>query len=87
MRKKTEKEIEILMSAGRTRHDAERADCIIYEDLKENLEKYCEEWAYLDEEDDRYTDAIRKMVNTGIPAEDWGIAKLNNKIYYIQYIL
>lgn len=87
MKKNTERDIEILMAAGRTRYDAERADCIIYEDLEENLEKYCAEWAYLDEEDDSYTDAIRKMVIFGIPAEDWGIAKLNNKIYYIQYIL
>ena len=87
MKKNTERDIEILMAAGRTRYDAERADCIIYEDLKENLEKYCKEWAYLDEEDDSYTDSIRKMVINGIPAEDWGIAKLNNKIYYIQYIL
>ena len=87
MMQKTEREIEILMAAGCTRNDAERANCIIYEDLKENLDKYCAEWAYLDEEDNSYTDSIRNMVKTGIPAEDWGIAKLNNKIYYIQYIL
>lgn len=86
MKKNTERDIEILVAAGRTRYDAERANCIIYEDLEENLEKYCSEWAYLDEEDS-YTDSIRKMVKIGIPAKDWGIAKLNNKIYYIQYIL
>lgn len=87
MKKNTERDVEILMAAGRTRYDAERADCLIFDDLEENLEKYCAEWAYLDEDGNSYTDAIRKMVNTGIPAEDWGIAKLNNKIYYIQYIL
>ena len=40
MKKNTERDIEILMAAGRTRYDAERANCIIYEDLEENLEKY-----------------------------------------------
>lgn len=87
MQKKTKREIEILMAAGRTKNDAERANCIIYEDLGENVEKYCEEWEYLNNEEENCTEKIRKMVKTGIPAEDWGIAKLNNKIYYIQYIL
>lgn len=87
MQKKTKREIEILMAAGRTKNDAERANYIIYEDLGENVEKYCEEWEYLNNEEENCTEKIRKMVKTGIPAEDWGIAKLNNKIYYIQYIL
>lgn len=38
---------------------------------EENLEKYCKEWEYLDNEEESYTKEVRKMVKTGIPMEDW----------------
>lgn len=84
---KTEKEINILISAGRTKQDAEKANCIIYEDLGENVEKYCKEWEYLNNEEENYTEKIRKMVKTGIPMEDWQITIYEGKKYYIEYIL
>lgn len=84
---KTEREINILISAGKTKHDAEKANCIIYEDLEENIEKYCKEWEYLNNEEENYTEKIRKMVKTGIPIEDWQITIYKGKKYYIEYIL
>lgn len=84
---KTEKEINILISAGRTKEDAEKANCIIYGDLEKNLEIYCKEWQYLDNKEESYTDKVRNMVKTGIPMLDWQITIFEGKKYYIEYIL
>lgn len=87
-----EKEIQILMKDGCTKSEAINhlnRGTIIYDDLEENLDEYCKEFEYLDNETDevRYTDSIREMVKTKIPAKDWGIVQDYNKMYYIEYVL
>lgn len=84
-----EKEIEILIKDRCTRAEAEKLlknGSTVYEDLEENLEKYLDEWKYLDEEDN-FTDSVKKMVETKQPMVDWGIVNDNGKTYYIEYVL
>lgn len=87
-----DEEIRILMKDGCTEAEArEHLDrgTTVYDDLQENLDAYCEEFAYLDNEADevKYTDSIREMVKTKVPAKDWGIVQDSGKTYYIEYVL
>lgn len=85
-----EREIEILIEDRCTRAEAEKLlknGSTVYEDLEENLEKYLDEWKYLDEEDNNFTDSVKKMVETKQPMVDWGIVNDNGKTYYIEYVL
>jgi hypothetical protein len=85
-----EREIEILIKDRCTRAEAEKLlknGSTVYEDLEENLEKYLDEWKYLDEEDNNFTDSVEKMVETKQPMVDWGIVNDNGKTYYIEYVL
>ena len=85
-----EKEIEILIKDRCTRAEAEKLlknGSTVYEDLEENLEKYLDERKYLDDEDNNFTDSVKKMVETKQPMVDWGIVNDNGKTYYIEYVL
>lgn len=87
-----DEEIRILMEDGCAESDAiDHLDrgANIYDDLEENIDAYCEEFSYLDNETDevRYTDTIREMVKTKVPARDWGIVQDSGKTYYIEYVL
>lgn len=88
----TREEIRILMKDGCTEAEAmEHLDrgTIVYDDLEENLDKYLHDFQYLDSEldDVKYTDSIREMVKTKVPAKDWGIVQDSGKTYYIEYVL
>lgn len=87
-----QEQIEILMEDGCTKSEAEKHlknGSTVYYDLEENLDKYLADWAYLDDDlgDVKYTDSVKKMVQTGEPLADWGIVKKNGKNYYIEYVL
>lgn len=79
-------DLEIMMMDGCTKLDAEKHlknGSVVFYDLSENLEKYLDEW---DADDDR-REELREMVQTGKPAEDWGIVHDGGKTYYIMYVL
>ena len=79
------KEIEILRLDGCTKTEAIKAiknGTIVYDDFKQNIETYLNEWGLNESEKIEY----RNMIKTRIPIEDWGIVEKNNKIYFIQYI-
>ena len=79
-------EIKILMMDGCTESEAKKhLDCgtMVYSDLQENFERYAEEWK-LDEEE---REAIRNMIDTKEPAQDWGAVEIGGKTYFIQYVL
>ena len=81
-----EKQIEILMEDKCTKSEAEKHlknGTIVFDDFEKHLESYIKEW---DLDEDLESD-IRKMVETGIPATDWGIVKNDKKTYYIMYVL
>ena len=81
-----EMEIEILMNDGCTRSEAEKHlknGTIIFEDFEEKCESYLDEWDIEEEEREAY----RNMIETGIPATDWGVVKKDGKTYYIMYVL
>lgn len=87
-----DEEIRILMKDGCTESEArEHLDkwTMVYDDLEEKLDAYCKEFAYLDikTNDVKYTDTIREMVKTKVPAKDWGIVQDSGKTYYIEYVL
>ena len=81
-----EKEIEILMADKCTKSDAERHlknGAIIFEYLKERFDEYAKEWQ-LDEEERK---KFKKMIENGVPVQDWGVAELDGKMYFIEYCL
>jgi hypothetical protein len=85
-------DIDILIADGCTKEEAKKNlkdGSIVFEDLEENLENYLKEWAYLDNEDDeeKFTDEVKKMVETKTPIPDWGVVEVCGKWYYIQYCL
>ena len=88
-----EKQIEILMEDRCTKSEAEKHlknGTTIFEDFEENFDKYMEEWKYLAEDEEEYNNMVksyRNMIETGEPVTDWGVVKLEGKIYYIQYVL
>ena len=74
------------MKDGCTRYDAEKHlknGATIFEDLEENFESYMEEWDIEEEDQEKY----KTMIESGIPVLDWGVAKIDEKTYYIEYIL
>ncbi len=77
-------DIDILMLAGLTEHDA-----IIYRDFEECINTYLDEFAssWDDEDFIEYKNDILKMIETGKPIIDWDIVRSNNHKYYIQYCL
>lgn len=79
-------EIKILMMDGCTESEAKKhleRGAMVYSDLSENFERYAEEWQ-LDEEE---REAIKNMIDTKEPAQDWGVSEIDGKTYFIQYIL
>lgn len=86
------KEIEILMKDRYTKSEAEKAlkcGTTIFEDFEENFDKYMEEWKdgfYDDEDYLKMVNEYRKMIETGEPANDWSIVKLEGKTYYIEHV-
>ncbi len=87
-----EKQIAILMEDGCTKTEAENfleRGTTVFTDFEENFEAYMSEWksGYYDEED--YKEMVsdyRKMIETGIPATDWGIVETEGKKIYIMYV-
>ena len=88
-----EMEIEILMEDRCTKSEAEKHlknGTTIFDDFEENFDDYMEEWMYLAEDEEEYTKMVegyKKMIETGIPATDWGVVKKDGKTYYIMYVL
>lgn len=88
-----EKEIEILIEDRATKAEAEKLlknGTTVFEDFEENFELYMDEWksGFSDEEDyKKMVSDYKKMIETGEPATDWGVVKLDGKTYYIQYVL
>ena len=81
-----EKQIEILMEDRCTKSEAEKHlknGTTIFEDFEEKCESYLDEWDIEEEEREAY----RNMIETGIPATDWGVVKKDGKTYYIMYVL
>ena len=79
-------EIKILMMDGCTESEAKKhleRGTMVYSDMAENFDKYSEEWK-LDEEE---REAIRNMIDTKEPAQDWGVVEIYGKTYFIQYVL
>lgn len=86
------KEIEILMEDRCTKLEAEKHlknGTTVYEDFEEHFDLYMDEWKEgLDEEDyQKMVSDYKHMIETGEPADDWGVVKLDGKTYYIQYVL
>lgn len=79
-------EIKILMMDGCTESEAKKhleRGTMVYSDMEENFDKYAEEWQL--DEDER--EAIRNMIDTKEPAQDWGAVEIDCKTYFIQYVL
>lgn len=90
--KEIPEDIDILMADGCTKEEAKKNlkdGAIVFYDLEENLEKYLEEWAYLDDKDgeEKFTDEVKKMVETKTPIPDWGAVEVCGKWYFIEYCL
>ena len=89
----TEKQIEILMEDRCTKSEAEKLlknGTTIFEDFKENFDKYMEEWKYLAKDEEEYikmVEGYKNMIETGDPITDWGVVKKDGKTYYIMYVL
>ena len=87
-------EIKILMKGGYTKSEAEKLlknGTTIFDDFAENFDAYMEEWkSGFAEDSDDYIEMVeqcRNMIETGIPATDWRIVKVDGKTYYIMYVL
>ena len=86
-----EEDIRVLMADGNTRNQAEKflnAGTVVYDDLKENFEKYAserEEAGWGEEE----IEAMKAMVfDESAPIMgDWGVVKEGGKTYFIEYAL
>ena len=79
-------EIKILMMDGCAESEAKKhleRGTMVYSDMAENFDKYSEEWR-LDEEE---REAIKNMINTKEPAQDWGVVEIDDNPYFIQYVL
>ena len=86
-----EKQIEILMMDGCKRKEAEKfleRGTTVFNDFQENFDMYMSEWrAGCNEEDyEEMVECYRRMIETGIPATDWGIVETEDKTYYIMYV-
>ena len=79
-------EIKILMMDGCTESEANKhleRGTMVYSDLPENFDKYAEEWQLGEEE----REAIKNMIDTKEPAQDWGVVEIDGNPYFIQYVL
>lgn len=79
-------DLEVMMMDGCTKLDAEKhlkSGSMVFDDFAENLEMYLDVW----DEDADCREELRKMVETGKPADDWGVVKDGEKTYFIMYIL
>ena len=79
-------EIKILMMDGCTESEAKKhleRGTMVYSDMAENFDKYAKEWQ-LDEEE---REAIRNIIDSKEPAQDWGVVEIDGKLYFIQYVL
>ena len=79
-------EIKILMMDGCTESEAKKhleRGTTVYSDMAENFDKYAKEWQ-LDKEE---REAIKNMIDTKEPAQDWGVVEIDGKVYFIQYVL
>lgn len=82
------KEIEILMSTGMTKHDAEKhlkEGASIYEvdDFMKNFDEYTREM------DDEYKEELRAFLTSGKDGHLWDndVTTYNGIRYYIEYVL
>ena len=78
--------IEILMKDGCTKKEAEKLlkkGTVVFSDFEENFNKYMNEWGCDNEEKEKY----ENMIATKNPATDWGVVVVDNKSYYIMYVL
>lgn len=89
-----EEQIEILMNDGCAKVEAEKLlknGTTIFDDFEENFDKYMEEWkaGYAEDSEDyiEMVENYRSMIESGIPVTDWGVVNLEEKTYYIQYVL
>ena len=81
-----EREIEILMKDNCTKAEAEKHlknGSGIFTDFEEHFEKYMEEW----KSDEEEVSTFKRMIDSKIPASDWGIVEDAGKTYYIMYVL
>lgn len=79
-------DLDILIADGCTEAEAKKyleRGTMVYSDMEEKFDKYAEEWQ-LDEEE---REAIRNMIDTKEPAQDWGVVDIDGKTYFIQYVL
>ena len=87
-----EKQVEILINDGCTKREAEKffeRGTTVFTDFEENFEDYMSEWksGYCDEGDyEEMVSGYRNMIETGIPATDWGIVETEGKKFYIMYV-
>lgn len=82
-----ERDIEIIMMDGCTIKEAKRHldfGTVVYDDLEEHFEFYAREREHLGED---YIEEIKKMIESGKPATDWGIVEKDGRKYYIEYAL
>lgn len=80
---------EVLLADGNSKDEVKKliaAGTTIYSDLEENLARYCNE-DFSDLNDPEFIEGIKKMVGDKVPMQDWGIAEIDGKNYYIQYAL
>lgn len=79
-----QKFIEILKMDGLSEDEAVKHyenGTIIFDDLEENFENYTAT------EPEYYKEALKNMIDTKEPMDDWGIVQSDNKTYYIIYKL
>lgn len=79
-------DLDILIANGCTESEAKKhleRGTIVYNDLEDNFESYVEAWQLNKEE----REAIKNMINTKEPAQDWGVVKFGEKTYFISYTL
>lgn len=86
----SEKEIKILMEDGCTKSEAEnhlKNGTIVFEhdDFVNHFNDYMDEWSI--DESDPLWHKLRDMIETKIPAGDWGVVDYEGNTYYIMYAL
>lgn len=52
------------------------------EEFIENFNSYMIKWCF----DRRRIARLKKMIDTGVPAPNWGVVNKNGKTYYIKYV-
>lgn len=83
-----EMEIQVLIKDNCTKKDAEKHlknGTVIFEDFEENFELYMNEWK-IGKNEEQYKE-LKRMIETGKPAKDWGSVEIFGKTYHIMYVL